>query len=183
MRWATGSTSHSALLLKLPTTTTSPSKTIEVNHSIRILGFLHIPLAEYSSFCGAALGVILLFPRLDQSVTRWRLATLMESSRCCESLSHTCTRVLQAVLIAVGSLSVCTYFFGGLLIELSVEIAVREVKERNFKEWRREAKSEDENAGTTSFENRSCSRLSLIWGTGRDLRDMLVLMENSQNGH
>lgn len=122
------------------------------------------------------------FPRLDQSVTRW-LATLVESSRCSESLTHKCTRVLRAVLIAVGSPSVCTYFFGGPLIELSVEIAVREVKGRDFKEWRQEAKSEDENAGTTSLENRSCSRLSLIRRTGRDLRDMLVLMENSQNGH
>lgn len=117
---------------------------------------------EYSSFCGAALGVFFLFPRLDQSVTRWRLATLVESSRCSESLTHKCTRILRAVLIAVGSPSVCTYFFGGPLIELSVEIAVREVKGRDFKEWRREARSEDENAGTTSFENRSCSRPSLI---------------------
>lgn len=58
--------------------------------------------------------------RLDQSITRWRLTVPCRNQQVLWiSHAHECTHVLRAVLIAVGSLSVCTYIFGGQLIELS----------------------------------------------------------------
>lgn len=69
--------------------------------------------------------------RLDQSITRWRLTVPCRNQQVLWiSHAHECTHVLRAVLIAVGSLSVCTYIFGGQLIELSFVSSERKMKKK-----------------------------------------------------
>lgn len=49
---------------------------------------------------------------------------------------------MRAVLIAVGSLSVCTYILGGQLIELSFVSAGRETKRKKMRDWERATERE-----------------------------------------
>lgn len=59
------------------------------------------------------------------------------------SLTHKCTHVLRAVLIAVGSLSVCTYILGGQLIELGFVSSGRQTKRRKMSETGRQRERQE----------------------------------------
>lgn len=163
MRWLTDNTSHSASLRKSPTTTTSPSKTTEVDDLYKVIFLISPLLLRFFSFIPFFLFLTLssshltasssvvffsfflslspLSLTLDQSITRWRLTLPCRKQQVLWitlSLTHKCTHVLRAVLIAVGSLSVCTYILGSQLIELSFGSAVRETKRTKMSERARE---------------------------------------------